>query len=302
MIKKSVTIGIPAYNEEENITFLLGDIQSQSRNNWILDQIIVYSDGSTDKTVELIKKQNIGKINIIQSKYRKGVSYGQNLIMRKTKSDILFLLNADITIKNKKLFDKIIPKFDEDTGLVSIRVTPVKATTFFERVINWSHSVKYLSYEALSLDNIYLCHGRFRAMSYKLYKKMVFPKVIAEDAFSYLICKKYNLKFKYLKSLKIMFRSPTNINDHIKQSKRFLNGARELMKLYGVKKIKNEYNLKNLGSLSVWLKSVIMNPVYFVLYLLIFSYSVITLKLGTNFGSYIWSISDSSKKIYAKKR
>lgn len=302
MIKKTVTIGIPAFNEEKNITFLLRDIQSQSMNNWELDQIIIYSDGSTDKTVELVKKQNIEKINIIESKHRKGVSYGQNLIMRKCRSDILFLANADITFKNKNLFDKIIPKFDDNTGLISVRVTPVKATTFFEKVINWSHSVKYLSYEAISLDNIYLCHGRFRAISRKLYRKIIFPKVIAEDAFSYLLCKKNNLKFKYLKSLKIMFRSPTNINDHIKQSKRFLNGAQELMKLYGVNKIKSEYDLKNIRSLSIWIRSLLMNPVYFILYALIFSYSVITLKLGTNFGSYIWLISDSSKKIYEKKR
>lgn len=56
MKKLTVTIGIPAYNEEQNIGHLLVNIFNQSTSIAILDEIIIVSDGSTDNTIKAIKK------------------------------------------------------------------------------------------------------------------------------------------------------------------------------------------------------------------------------------------------------
>ena len=49
--KLTVTIGIPAYNEEANVRNLLVSLLAQKETNFKLQEIIVVSDGSTDKTV-----------------------------------------------------------------------------------------------------------------------------------------------------------------------------------------------------------------------------------------------------------
>lgn len=49
MKKLSVSVGIPAYNEEQNIASLIFGILKQKVNNITLKEIIVISDGSTDK-------------------------------------------------------------------------------------------------------------------------------------------------------------------------------------------------------------------------------------------------------------
>jgi len=53
--KKTLAIGIPAHNEEANIGFLIKALLEQESRLYVLTEIIVASDASTDKTVELVK-------------------------------------------------------------------------------------------------------------------------------------------------------------------------------------------------------------------------------------------------------
>jgi glycosyltransferase involved in cell wall biosynthesis len=54
-MKISVSIGIPAYNEEKNIGRLLTAILNQKTYNVEIDQIVVVSSGSTDKTDTIVE-------------------------------------------------------------------------------------------------------------------------------------------------------------------------------------------------------------------------------------------------------
>ena len=59
--KLTLSIFIPAYNEEANIEHLLRSILSQKQDNFKLSDINVVSDGSSDKTEEIVlrvRKQN----------------------------------------------------------------------------------------------------------------------------------------------------------------------------------------------------------------------------------------------------
>ena len=55
-MKPTVTIGIPSYNEAQNIGQLLESLLKQVSNSYILEKIIVCSDGSTDDTEQVVKK------------------------------------------------------------------------------------------------------------------------------------------------------------------------------------------------------------------------------------------------------
>ena len=50
-----ISVGIMAFNEEKNIGRLLKAILSQKLNQIKITEIIVVSDGSTDKTDEIVK-------------------------------------------------------------------------------------------------------------------------------------------------------------------------------------------------------------------------------------------------------
>ena len=51
----TLTVGIPAYNEEANIIQLIDDILKQEYDGLELMKVIVSSDASTDSTDELVR-------------------------------------------------------------------------------------------------------------------------------------------------------------------------------------------------------------------------------------------------------
>ena len=102
MNKLSLTIGIPAYNEEANIKGLILSIFEQEARTYSLEKIIVVVDACTDNTLDEILKIKNGKIQLIVNNQRKGKAYGLNVITRETNSDILVHFDADILLKDKK--------------------------------------------------------------------------------------------------------------------------------------------------------------------------------------------------------
>lgn len=104
----TVTIGIPAYNEEANIQKLLKALLQQKTTNYRLEKIIVVSDGSTDRTEELVKSIKRKQILLLINKRRLGLNATQNKILRKSKSDILVLFDADVLPKDKNCVASLI--------------------------------------------------------------------------------------------------------------------------------------------------------------------------------------------------
>src|SRR5207249_824065 len=102
-----------------------------------------------------------------------------------------------------------------------------------EKIISFSHAFKRDFYERFKNgDNIYLCHGRARAMSKKFYSQMLWHENYPEDSFSYLFCISNNFLFKYCPKAQVIFRSPVTLSEHAKQSARFFHGKKALEKYY----------------------------------------------------------------------
>ena len=53
-----VSVGIPVFNEANNIASVIQDILRQQQDGWELVEVLVYNDGSTDATVEQAKTVN----------------------------------------------------------------------------------------------------------------------------------------------------------------------------------------------------------------------------------------------------
>ncbi|MDP3724382.1 MAG: glycosyltransferase, partial [bacterium] len=94
MRRKSLTIGICAYNEDQNIGHLLDTIgQQQLPRNVRLLEILVVASGCTDSTVPIVREaaKRDPRIRLFTERKRKGKVTAVNKILRQARGTIIIL-------------------------------------------------------------------------------------------------------------------------------------------------------------------------------------------------------------------
>ncbi len=295
----NLSIGIPAYNEEKNIKKLLKNILKQNCNNYKLIEIIVVSDKSTDSTVKEILSLKSNKIKIIKNNKRLGQALSQNKIINIFSGDILLLLNADVLTYDNNFITKLIKPFysKKNIGLVSPITVPQFGDNLFEKAINYSHFYKnYVFANWQKGKNLYMCSGRCRAFSREFAKKIKWETSLSEDAYSYLQSVELGYEFKLVTSAKLIFKSPDNFSDHLKQSGRFSQGPKIMSNYFQKGLVKNEYQIPfEIAFINACIFFA-KNPLLFTTYLFILLIIKINPKKAT-YANIKWDISESSKNL-----
>jgi|SRR3989344_1292742 len=297
--KTTITIGIPAYNEEDNINLLVSDLLSQVQEEFQIKKIIIASDGSTDNTVNLLKKFRHDKVKVIDGKKQKGVAYRQNQIMSQTQEEILILLNADIRIKDKMFVSKLVgPIKKHKYDLVSGKSLETDPINFLEKIIYVSMLFKNLTFETYKNgNNFFTCHGTVRAFSKKFYKQLKFKQSFGEDLYSYLYCIKHRFKYHYSSQANIYYKLPDKFLDHLRQSTRFYYSLNRMKDEFGSCFVDYHTNWPARESFAAGIKIFIKFPHLFLLYIPLALMTAVASKLKNYPQTQIWSTTISSKKI-----
>lgn len=219
--KLTLTIGIPAYNEEINIKNLIKSILMQKASNFSLEEIIVISDGSTDKTCEEVQSIKNPKINLIVGKKRLGKRTRLNTLFKDFRGDVIILLDADITLENEHVLEKHAEKFIQSpkTMLVSSNSFPSKPSGFIESAIYSSMIVYLHTREKIKAgNNIYGCTGACLGLRAEFAKNLTIPEITADDDYIYLECISRGYLFGYAKDSKVSYQLPKTIKDYLRQA------------------------------------------------------------------------------------
>ncbi len=303
MPKPTVTIGIPAFNEQANIGFLLESILKQQQEGFIIEKIIVASDGSTDNTNKIVRGFKRKNIMLIANKERLGQGPRNNQIIERTKSDCLVLLNADIAIIDKSFLTKLIsPILKEGADLTSVRPLGVKPKKFFEKIVFISLLIRDFMYESYrNGQSIYTCWGAGRGFSKKFYQEFRFKDSIGEDAYSYLYCESHGFIYNHVSSARCYIKLASNFSDHAKQSIRNIQTLKKYHQEFGKAFVEKEYGGWNIlygmtprmVTLGV-LYSLFRSPIYTLLFLFIATWMRIK-SLGAKTIPNTWSMSNSTR-------
>jgi glycosyltransferase involved in cell wall biosynthesis len=298
--KTTITIGIPVYNEEKNIAALISDIVSQKCVGFEIREIIVSSDGSTDKTVEVVGNIKDSRMRIISNKERKGISRGLNQITLKAKGNILVTLDGDIRIYDKLFLQKLIsPIVQNNADLTSSAISEIKPKSFVANSLLVSMQIKECIFDSMNGgNNLYTCHGLARAYSEKLYKNLCFPISIGNDMFSYLYCISNGLKYIYSSKAIAWYKLPETFEDHKKQSLRFFSASDQLKEFFGEELIDKETKVSKFAFVIGFVRSlpvVLLRPLHTV------NYIHMQIKILRNTKNYknnqAWDIAVSSKEL-----
>ena len=87
-----ISVIIPVYNEDRYICKIVNKVNEVK----IKKEIIVVNDGSTDNTIEVLKKINLDNLKIINNNINKGKGHAIKSALKYVKNDIVIIQDADL--------------------------------------------------------------------------------------------------------------------------------------------------------------------------------------------------------------
>ena len=122
IIKKKISIIIPARNEEKNLPNLLKDLQNQK---YKVHEIICVDDGSTDSTAEIIKENGAKYLNIKDLPDGwKGKTWACQNGAKVATGDLLLFIDADVRFSSDAL-SSLVNHYEKKGNPISIMSTPL---------------------------------------------------------------------------------------------------------------------------------------------------------------------------------
>ncbi|MEK7555766.1 MAG: glycosyltransferase family 2 protein [Patescibacteria group bacterium] len=268
--KLEVSIGIPAYNEEANIGYLLHALLAQKEKNFTLKEIIVVSDGSTDKTAEITRSFTDIRIRLIVNKSRKGQVSAQNIIFTIAKSDVVVLLEADTIPLDINYLARLIEPIvvDNKIGLVQGNLTPLPARTSFGSVLKAQTDI----YHNLSIKDRdvsqWITSGRGgRVFARHVYEKLRWPNAVPEDSYALLWCRSRGIPTVFQKSAVCNFCCPETFSDLLKTRAKIMSGKKSLEKYFDRDTIEKIYNRPRHLRMRMFAEFILKYPFYAIYYL-----------------------------------
>ena len=260
----TVTVGIPAYNEEANIGYLLESVLKQERKTYVLEKIIVISDGSSDHTEDIVAnlaKEN-SSITLVVDKKRIGKAKRLMQLYTLNTSDYVVQIDADTDLRTNTVMDNLIKKFvNQKVAVVSGNVQPVSPKTYIEYLFYvwfklWDDIKKNVKDQNV-MDN---AHSQIIVLRREFAKKIkLVPQVPSSGQFIFCFAKQQKLLFRYADDAVVYFRLPTNIHDYLLQLNRTTDEKKQLAKLFG-NWVYDVFKIPQSVKLKVLLKHLLVEP------------------------------------------
>ncbi|MDP8231969.1 MAG: glycosyltransferase family 2 protein [Candidatus Zophobacter franzmannii] len=215
----SCSIGVFAFNEENNIEKILSALLNQQTNKVNIAEIIVVSSACSDNTDTIVERISAEHpiVRLIQETERNGKSASINHFLKETVSDYLVIESAD-TIPEKDVIEKLVSPFKcGKVGMTGGRPVPE------------NDSKSFVGY---AVQLLWRMHHKMAMISPKLGEmvaiKRVFLEIPAESAVDEAsieaLIRENGLKTVYIPDAIIYNKGPENISDFVKQRRRIEAG------------------------------------------------------------------------------
>ena len=198
-----LSVVIPAYNEERNIEKTIRSIFDYLKGRNIDHEIIVVTDGSTDKTDDVVRSlaSEVPALELIAYNKNKGKGYSVRQGMLKAKGDLHLFTDADNSTPIEHL-DKFLPYISEGYSIVigSIAVSGHKIAAGSEPV--WRRILGKLGnlfIQIMAVPGIHDTQRGFKLFTREAADK-IFPKLTVDrwgfDIEVLALAKKFGFKIR----------------------------------------------------------------------------------------------------------
>lgn len=302
MKQTTLTVALPAYNEEANIANILDQLLKQQQTNFTLKKILIYSDGCTDSTVQIVKEKMKASpsIALVEGKTQKGKLARLNQIFQENTSDVLITLDADLGLVGSDFLDKFVLALATDTNakMVAAHGIPVRPKNFMGKLVVSTFIMwDYVRLSIPRQDHVQNLYGAANAYRGSFAKTLHIPEEVTDERlYLYLMAKKTD-GFRYTFDAVFKYGTMTTLSEYIKLSERSFGKPQPYLDtMFGVNteqlcKVPRKYMIQGI------LKALYHEPVYTPTAILLgFILSKRTHHKSEQ-NSALWEIAKSSKRI-----
>jgi glycosyltransferase involved in cell wall biosynthesis len=127
------SVGVMAYNEEDNIANAIDTILRQRSSFAALTEIIVVASGCEDRTAEVVTEiaDREPRVRLIEQQRREGKASAINVFIAAARAPVLVMVSADLLLEEGTLDALLRPFEDPAVGMVGGRPTPVNDEATF---------------------------------------------------------------------------------------------------------------------------------------------------------------------------
>lgn len=222
------SIGVTAYNEEENIGALLEALLDQHLHQVEIVEIVVVASACTDRTVPIIKEfmRQDKRIHLIEQEHREGKTSAINLFLAAATTGICVLESGD-TIPHEHAIEHMVRMFEDPTvGMVGAQKVAVNTP---------DHIAGLLSHLRLRMEHE-LCLDIPRLGEMIAFRKVldhIPPDVAMDEAFVEAFVVERGMQVRYAPDAIVYNTGPDTIKDFVKQRRRNHAGHLYLKHKYG---------------------------------------------------------------------
>ncbi len=198
--KLTLSLVIPAYNEEKIIFTNLKKVLSYLKKKKFASEVIVVNDGSKDNTERIIKKNFGNNLKLISFKENKGKGAALKEGILSSKGKFVIFMDADLSVplKNIDSFLKVLKK-GKDVVIASRRLKGSKIIVhqpFFREKMGQFHTFLSKLFVGVKVSDFTCGFKGFTDKSAKkIFKNSKINRWAYDDEIIYL-AKKYNFKIQ----------------------------------------------------------------------------------------------------------
>jgi len=299
----TLSIGIPAHNEEHNIQQLLKSLVKQ-KGNFVLEKITVICDGCTDSTEQKVVDFSKGFpfVEVVNDGKRLGKASRLNQFYERNTSELLCTFDGDVLLNRDCEVDLMVREISKSAkiNVVAARLKPFPPQNLIEQF----SVVSFLSFEDAILrlndgNNYYSLIGCATLVRGSFAKTFKYPAdVISDMNYLYTIAIKNNPDgVKLAKETQVIFRTVRTLHDWRVLGQRAVKEDKQnLAKFFG-KEILTAYSMPRSISFVSQLRWLLRSPFYMTgsillnVFIRLFPLNTATPKHG------IWEDARSSKNL-----
>lgn len=298
MPQTTLTVCIPAYNEAQNIERVLRAVLAQEERGFVLSQVVVYSDASTDHTATAARVVEDERVVVMEGEVRGGKAAAINHMFSMVKTDEVVLLDADSVIVDNSVLAKLVRRTTESgASLVSGYCKPLAPQSFMQRLLVLGTEAWQELISKTPNSDMYRCGGQLVLMRKDLYAHISYPKTSADDVYPYIVAKERGLGYAYDLTAEIYYKLPSTYRDFYRQQTRFLNADASMEGIFGSAVVKKYYTIGLMDKIKAVWTAFIRHPVMAICYALMLVSPKLVVALFKHDTGGLWAIAESTKDL-----